>query len=103
MDAVKFVKTLQRKIKNENRSEIIIRTTDDANLFVDLVEQWSEEHPYKTRQSEFMKIFPNAGIDDDGVLNIYPCDINTNLYDACECSGRLCDDCQHSYWLQEVE
>lgn len=45
MDAVKFVETLQRKIKNENRDEIIIRTTDDANLFVDLVEEWSREHP----------------------------------------------------------
>lgn len=60
MDAVEFVKTIQRKIKNENRDEIIIRTTDDANLLVDLTEEWAKENPIKTRQSKFLEQFPEA-------------------------------------------
>lgn len=29
------------------------------------VEQWSKDHPAKTRQSEFLKMFPKAEIKDD--------------------------------------
>ena len=106
MDAVKFVETLQRKIKNENRDEIIIRTTDDANLFVDLVEEWSREHPIKTRQSVFLKQYPEAEIGSNGVVALCPMSISANHRDSngeCNYPERVCKDCKREFWSQEVE
>lgn len=106
MDAVEFVKTLQRKIKNENREEIIIRTTDDANLFVDLVEEWSREHPLKTRQSVFMEQYPETEIDEHGVVGLCPMFISASHRDSegeCNYPERLCRDCRREFWMQEVE
>ena len=36
------------------------------------VEQWSKEHPRKTRQSVFLKRWPNAAVYGDGVLGLSP-------------------------------
>ena len=102
MDAVKFVETLQRKIKNENRDEIIIRTTDDANLFVDLVEEWSKDHPLKTRQSVFLKQWPNA-ITNNDVIDILPCNIDQSLYDNQRCNVEDCSKCKCEFWMKEVD
>ena len=99
MDAVKFVETLQRKIKNENRDEIIIRTTDDANLFVDLVEEWSREHPIKTRQSVFLEQWPNCPMGDDGVIGMCPKNVN-KMY---VCGSVGCADCRREFWMKEVD
>lgn len=65
-----------------------------------IVEKWSDTHPGKTRQSEFLKMFPNAVIDeDDGILCIRPCDIDESI--GCT-NGKGCDDCYRKYWLAEV-
>ena len=65
-----------------------------------IVEKRSDTHPVKTRQSEFLKMFPNAVIDeDDGILCIRPCDIDESI--GCT-NGKGCDDCYRKYWLAEV-
>lgn len=65
-----------------------------------IVEKWSDTHPVNTRQSEFLKMFPNAVIDeDDGILCIRPCDIDERI--GCT-NGKGCDDCYRKYWLAEV-
>lgn len=65
-----------------------------------IVEKWSDTHPVKTRQNEFLKMFPNAVIDeDDGILCIRPCDIDERI--GCT-NGKGCDDCYRKYWLAEV-
>lgn len=65
-----------------------------------IVEKWSDTHPVNTRQSEFLKMFPNAVIDeDDGILCIRPCDIDESI--GCT-NGKGCDDCYRKYWLAEV-
>lgn len=65
-----------------------------------IVEKWSDTHPAKTRQSEFLKMFPKAVIDeDDGILCIRPCDIDESI--GCT-NGKGCDDCYRKYWLAEV-
>lgn len=65
-----------------------------------IVEKWSDTHPVKTRQSEFLKMFPKAVIDeDDGILCIRPCDIDESI--GCT-NGKGCDDCYRKYWLAEV-
>ena len=106
MDAVEFVKTLQRKIKNENRDEIIIRTTDDVNLFVDLVEEWLKDHPLKTRQSVFLERYPEAEIDANGVVGLCPMSISAAYRDSngeCNNPEQMCRDCRREFWMQEVE
>lgn len=65
-----------------------------------IVEKWSDTHPVKTRQSKFLKMFPNAVIDEDnGILCIRPCDIDERI--GCT-NGKGCDDCYRKYWLAEV-
>lgn len=110
MDAIKFIKTLQRKIKNENRDEIIIRVTEDAGLLVDFTEEWSNEHPAKTRQSVFLNQYPNASvIEGSGTIGICPRALDKDY----ECFYQHSDDtdvkivdcleCKKQFWMQEVE
>ncbi len=75
---------------------------------VAIVEQWAKDHPKKTRQSEFLKLFPDAPIF-DGVLEIEPCKLvgsklNTeecHSYDEFGLSG--CYECRKKYWNEEIE
>lgn len=67
--------------------------------FVPIVEKWSKEHPVKTRQSEFLKVFPNAKMTELGSLKICPADVDRNI----ECSVESCTNCRKKYWLEEVE
>lgn len=65
-----------------------------------IVEQWAKEHPVKTRQSEFLKLFPNAQTD-SGCLNACPMDVFGNT--GIDCNKRTCFECKKEFWLQEVE
>lgn len=74
---------------------------------IETVKQWAETNPIKTQQSEFLKMFPNANIEEDtGILNFFPCDMedkeefrDTN----CNKSGGYCTKCREWYWLEEIE
>lgn len=73
---------------------------------VAIVERWAKEHPRKTRQSEFLKMFPNARIAPDGCIGggccpsdldtIYVCPMEKSPYR----SG--CPECRRAYWRAEV-
>ena len=111
MDAVEFFKTVNRLCKNQrycaecpihkNAMGCMIKADDDSIKSIEetvlKVEKWAKDHPVKTRQSEFLKMFPNAVID-DGVLCISPCKIEKGI----TCAGKNCDDCYREYWLAEV-
>lgn len=116
MDAVEFVKTVNRLCKNLRCKEcpvykegvcmVMNMVRIDGGLVesieetVSKVEQWAKDHPVKTRQSEFLKLFPNATIDEDnGILCIKPCTIDESI--GCT-NGKGCDDCYRKYWLTEV-
>ena len=117
MDAVEFFKTVNRLCKNQScrkcpvckesvcMARHMVGFNDDLiksiEETVSKVEQWEKEHPVKTRQSEFLKMFPNASIDgDDGVLNIRPCRVDENI--GCGVAEKSCDECRCEYWLAEV-
>lgn len=70
---------------------------------VEIVEKWAAEHPKKTRQSEFLKTFPNAKLGDSGILWFFPCDIDTSYKHSKECDNVQCWDCRKKYWLAEVD
>nr|DAU77818.1 MAG TPA: hypothetical protein [Caudoviricetes sp.] len=74
---------------------------DDFAKYVAIVEKWSNEHPVKTRQSEFLKMFPNAQIKDDYV-DICPRKIE-GIFDCPPDGINTCTECKRKYWLTEVE
>lgn len=66
----------------------------------EIILNWCKEHPVKTRQSEFLKMFPNAGIDENGVVTICPICVDTNF----NCVSSIsCPKCREEYWLAEVD
>lgn len=73
----------------------------DADRFVPIVEEWAATHPRKTRQSEFLRMWPNA-VTPKGVLVISPCHIDGEC-DKTYCDAGRCRDCRREFWGQEVE
>jgi hypothetical protein len=76
----------------------IIEKTENA---VQIVEQWAKEHPVKTRQSEFLRMFPNAP-KSGRVLDICPRDLNIEYMPPKRCENISCSACKTDYWLTEV-
>lgn len=67
-----------------------------------IVEQWAKEQPIKTRQSEFLKLFPGADVGEkDGCLTLAPCNIYEKMRK--ECGAPKCSECRKVFWLAEVE
>ena len=79
---------------------------EDYKRIITAVEQWSKEHPRKTRQSVFLKQYPQAEIDANGVVGLCPMSISAAHRDSdgeCNCPEKLCRDCRREFWMQEVE
>lgn len=77
MDVLKFMKERRRMCDyysrcfecpraDEQNCNIEEMSDEELKNFVNTVEQWSKEHPQKTRQMDFMEKFPNAMICDNG-------------------------------------
>ena len=80
---------------------------DEIPNLVPIVEQGAKEHPEKTRQSEFLKMYPDAEISDDGLPSIAPCQLNIELIHGeskkdCEKRG-ACGKCRREFWMEEIE
>lgn len=81
----------------------------DLAKYVEIVEKWSREHPAKTRQSEFLKLYPNAHRLD--TIQICPATVDNALFEsgAYNCRSakfdhsEVCHKCMRDYWLTEVE
>lgn len=111
MEALEFLKEERRMCEffEEGCVKCLLRDTKcraipgvaDAELEkeVAIVEQWSKEHPRKTRQSVFLKQFPEASISADGVLTIDSCKVEKSM----KCNGMNCAQCRREFWMQEVD
>ena len=87
----------------------MVAVDDDAIKSIDKavskVEQWAKEHPIKTRQSEFLKMFPNAYL--KTITRLLPCSLDKTLKPLrCAKYGylsitRRCDRCRDAYWNEE--
>ena len=111
MDAVKFIKEKNRMCNSyskcigcpvdcDTKTDCEYYLTVNPEQYVKIVEKWSSEHPVKTRQSEFLKMFPNVKLDDNGAIEICP----KVLDEECEiyCGTRqACSYCRGEYWLTE--
>lgn len=114
MDAVEFFKTVNRlcgqgcaKCPVCKKDICMVRraamlsnaSVESIEEMVSKVEQWAKEHPIKTRQSEFLKMFPNADLCRD-VINILPCSVEKEMSKCCD--NKRCVECRREYWLAEV-
>ena len=74
---------------------------------INIVEQWAKEHPAKTRQSEFLKQWPDAEIGDDGLPSVAPCQLYKDIEEKDEngvcCKNCGCAECRRDFWLKEVK
>lgn len=104
MDAVEFLEQLKKRSKSNPDyygEELNIAHIEPISL-VSQVEQWAAEHPVRTRQSEFLKQWPDARIKKaDGLPMASPCDLDDKLADKCK--GITCPECRRKFWLAEVE
>ena len=115
MDAVEFLNEGTRMCNSyEACVGCPMYPTDDCcmakmNLkqMINIVEQWSKEHPVKTRQSEFLKMWPDAEIGDDGLPSVAPCQLYKDMEEKDEngvCFKKCgCDKCRRDFWLKEIE
>lgn len=107
MDALEFIKAVTRMLKSGMidcaiQKYISAQKKNDYEGMVEAAEQWAAEHPIKTRQSEFLKLFPGADVGEmDGCLTLNPCNVYEKMRK--ECAGKLCSECRKAFWSAEVE
>ena len=114
MDAVEFLRT-RRKLCDDNvcgeSCPLFYCCDDDVEdnriRQVLVVEKWGKEHPVKTRQSELLKLFPEAIMLCDEYLNICPAQLSSECRDketgGCYAPGMDCVKCKRDFWLKEIE
>lgn len=113
MEALEFLKERKRMCNSYDGckgcpfgdSKCVIDSTisdEDFKRIVATVEQWSKEHPRKTRQSVFLEQWPNCMMGDDGVVGL--CPRNVDKMHACNVIlFAKCTDCRREFWMQEAE
>lgn len=112
MDAVEYLKTLNRmchceclkcefgKARSGFETCPVWQRTHPKEA-VEIAEKWAKEHPAKTRQSEFLKHYPDARILAHGCLNACPMNVFSDT--GINCNAQPCFECKKAFWLAEVE
>lgn len=115
MDALEFLKERSRMCKSYSacggcpleKAKCSLSSTSDEEYekIIATVEQWSKEHPRKTRQSVFLEQYPEAAVDSNVVLNICPMTISAahrTRNGECKTPDVKCVECCREFWMQEV-
>lgn len=120
MDAKKFLEEARKMCKAQDTCvDCPIKYSGDACLFygnlpenwtqeeiervAQIVEQWSEEHPRKTRLADFLEKYPNAPLNSIGTPRLTPWNLGY-------CGDMYCSTCKKAKgkplawcWEQEVQ
>lgn len=109
MDTVEFFSELRRMCKsssdctkcqyNGGKCDNVIELLEKT---VAVAEQWSKEHPRKTRQDVFLEQWPNCMMDDYDIIGTCPRNID-KMYVCNSSRSGGCTDCRREFWTQEVE
>ena len=116
MDAVEFLKTVNRLCKNQSGCEkcpirkngtcmAVCGGISDKNIdeTVSKVEQWAKDNPVKTRKSEFLKMFPNAQmVNIERTFCVAHFDITKKCKETSP-SDEQCIACRYKFWNEEVK
>ena len=102
MDALKFFEERMRMRNYYSRClecprAIEEMSDEELEKFVNTVEQWSKEHPPKTRLQDFMEKYPNAQICESGLPSA--CCKSLGYCKSCDPVGNNCEVC----WNMPVE
>ncbi len=81
---------------NLSCDDLLIKNPDKAN---EIIINWCEEHPIKTKQDKFLEMFPNAKLDSSSIIETCPLIIDKTAF----CEGKYCLACRRSYWLAEAD
>lgn len=115
MDALEFIRERNRMCRTFDKScdgcpayENGWECDNDAwdERIVATVEQWSKEHPRKTRQSVLLEQYPEAELGECGVISICPAQLSENYRNGdggCKRPCIACSKCRCEFWSQEVE
>ena len=117
MDALEFLKERKRMCLShgtcigcpleEDKCTLTNSTSvEEYEKIIATVEQWSKANPRKTRQSVFLEQYPEAQIDDAGVLSVCPAIISPAHRisgGGCTQYHKKCSGCRREFWMQEVE
>lgn len=112
MDAVECMKAVTRMLKSSTidcaiQKYISAQKKNNYEGMVEAAEQWAAAHPIKTRQSEFLKQWPEAALSKDGAIAICPLAISAAYRHgngACnKDNSDTCADCKRQFWSAEVE
>lgn len=112
MDALEFIKAIKQMLRAGANNSTVQKyisayKKNDCEGMVKAAEQWAAEHPVKTRQSEFLKQWPEAALTKDGVIAICPLAISAAYRHgkgACnKGNSDTCADCKRQFWSAEVE
>lgn len=109
MDVLNFFSEFRRMCKASSDCTKCQYHGDMCDNAIDLfektvaeVEQWSKEHPRKTRQDAFLEQWPEAELV-DGIIDVKPCRLVAAFRLGQECHKTFCYDCRRKFWMQEVE
>jgi hypothetical protein len=112
MDALEFIKAIKQMLRAEANNSTVQKyisayKKNDCEGMVKAAEQWAAAHPIKTRQSEFLKQWPEAALSKDGAIAICPLAISAAYRHgngACnKDNSDTCADCKRQFWSAEVE
>lgn len=115
MDALKFIEERNRMCDSYTGDNVLsgcaecpafqmmcLSTRSVTAEYIAAVEQWSKEHPRKTRQDVFLEQWPEAELV-DGIIGIDPCRLVAAIRLGPECHTTFCYDCRRKFWMQEAE
>ena len=114
MDALEFLKERKRMCTSckgcdgcplEGTHCVLSYATDDEDYerIIATVEQWSKEHPRKTRQSVFLEQYPETQIDDMGVCPAIISPAHRINGGGCTHYRQRCSECRREFWMQMAE
>lgn len=114
MDAVKFITSMSRICQNSYCKDCVLSsfcgktwnewTEIDTEEAVEIVEKWVEDHPIKTRLTEYKKVFPNCLLRDNGYPAADPCFIMDSYYGGDDCGKfSTCNECRKEFWNEVIE
>lgn len=111
MDALEFIKAIKQMLSAGASNSTVQKyisayKKNDCEGMVKAAEQWAAEHPVKTRQSEFLKQWPEAKLKQNGVITICPLEVSAAYREkdgSCAIRSGSCAECKKAFWLAEVE
>ena len=114
MDAIEFLKVKNRICKNSDCYTCILgneeggcqvgaecNTRLSEEQIVANVEKWASAHPIRTRESELLKLFPDAVLQ-GGVISICPRYVDPTFRDMEDCKDMSCYECRKGYWTAQL-